>query len=127
MSKFRNQRLRLGAGIVVASVSFGSIAFAQSDTDYLSALDTMVVDMDLDGLSEQTFETQTVAAPQLSMLADANEMVDCDTILAQAEERGVPLEIFGIDASLSEEQVAALSECMMPDTGAVMSYLMPNR
>ena len=125
MSIFTTQWRGLGASIIAASLSFSSAAFAQSDTDYLSALDTMVVDMDLEGLAGQTFETQTVAAPQLSMLAGNAEMVDCDTVLAQAEERGVPLEIFGTDASLTEEQMAALSECMMPDTGAVMSYLMP--
>jgi len=126
MSIFTTQWRGLGASIIAASLSFSSAAFAQSDTDYLSSLDSMVVDMDLEGLAGQTFETQTVTAPLLSMLADSTEMLDCDAVLAQAEETGVPLEIFGTDASLSEAQVAALSECMMPDTGAVMSYLMPN-
>ena len=126
MSIVTHQWRARAVGIFVASIVFSGAAFAQSDTDYLAALDTMVVDMDLDGLADQTFETQTVAAPQLSMLDDGAEMVDCNALLAQAEARGVPLEIFGADASLSQEQVAALSKCMMPDTGVVMSYLMTN-
>lgn len=125
MTNFANRCLGLGACVVAATLSVSSAAFAQSDTDYLSALDTMVVDMDLEGLAGQTYETQTVAAPQLSMLANT-DVIDCETVIAQAEDRGVPLEIFGADASLSKEQVAALSECMMPETGAVVSYLMPN-
>jgi len=126
MSILTSQCRCLGAGILAASLSFCSVAFAQSDSDYLAALDTMVVDMDLDGLAGQTFETQTVAAPQLSMLAGDADMVDCDAVLAQAQAQGVPLEIYGADAALSEEQIAALSECLMPDTGEVMSFLMPN-
>ena len=117
----------MAAGIFVATLGIvaGSAGYAQSvsDDDYLSALDTMVVDMDLEGIANQTFETQTVAAPQLADVA--GQVASCDTLLAQAEETGVPIEIFGEGSTMTGEELAALSKCRMDNTGVVVSYLMP--
>jgi len=122
--------LGLMAGSLFVAMSVATAGHAQSqtsgsDTDYLSALDTMVTGMDLDGLAGQTFDPTTVEAPMLPMLAASSPLAGCDTLLAQAEESGRPIEIFGADATLTSEQMAALSKCMMPETGVVVSYLMP--
>ena len=117
----------MAAGIFVATlgIAAGGAGYAQSvsDDDYLSALDTMVVDMDLEGIANQTFETQTVVAPQLSNMAE--QVASCDELLAQAEATGVSIEIFGDDSSMTAEELAALSTCKMANTGVLVSYLMP--
>ncbi len=128
MCEFSHQKRGLLAGTFIAILAVASTGFAQSasDADYLDALDSMVTSMDLDGLAEQTFETQTVDAPHLNALAQGNaDMANCDTVLARAEASGVPLEIFGAGAAVSEGDLAALSECLVPETGVVMSYLAP--
>ncbi len=120
---------RLCLGLIVAPMFAASVSFAQSsgsDTDYLSALDSMVVNMDLDGLADQTFEATTVDAPRLSAMAAGASIVDCSTVMAQSEASGSRIEIFGADPALTDEQMAALAKCMMPETGTVMSYLLPN-
>ncbi len=114
------------AGIfaTVFGVVSGSAGSAQSisDDDYLSALDTMVVDMDLAGIATQTFETQTVVAPKLADVT--GQVASCEELLAQAEESGVPIEIFGEGSTMTGEELAALSKCRMDNTGVVVGYLM---
>ena len=129
MTYSTNSRARLCISLIVAPMFAASASFAQStgsDTDYLSALDSMVVNMDLDGLADQTFEAATVEAPQLPAMASGASIVDCSTVMAQSEASGSRIEIFGIDTALTDEQMAVLSKCRVPETGVVMSYLLPN-
>ena len=129
MTYSTNTKACLFASLIVAPMFAASVGFAQSvgsDADYLSALDSMVVSMDLDGLADQTFEASTVEAPHLPAMASGESLVDCSTLMAQSEAAGNRIEIFGVDSTLSEEQMAALSKCMVPETGVVMSYLLPN-
>jgi hypothetical protein len=120
-----------GLFIVSAAVVSAGAGFAQSapsggsDAAYLDALGSMVVSMDLDGLAGQTFEAESVVAPTLSTMTASGDAVmdECAVVLVRSEENGNPVEIFGADAALSEQQRAALHKCLMPETGAVVSYL----
>jgi hypothetical protein len=113
----------LAVGTVATALLTGSAVFAQSDSDYVAALDTMVTDMDLDGLAGQTFEAQTVAAPQLSMLGKSGEIANCGSVRKQAEARGVRVEIFGLDTTTAVGMPnAALAKCKMPETRAIMGF-----
>jgi len=124
-----SERPSLAAQILIVAlvVSGASTGLTQtvSDTDYLTALDDMVVDMDLEGLASQTFETQTVAAPQLSTITANLSIASCDDLLAQADESGRLMKIFGDDSTLSSQELATLSKCKLADTGVLVSYLMP--
>lgn len=120
-----------GLFVVSAAVMSAGAGLAQSapsgggDAAYLNALDSMVVGMDLEGLASQTFEAESVVAPTLSTMTVSGDAVmdECAAVLARSEENGKPIEIFGAGSDLSDQQRAALQECLMPETGAVVSYL----
>ncbi len=119
--------LGVRAGLVFAVVGLSGVRAGQaqtiSDDDYLSALGVMAPSMDLDGLAGQTFDANTVAAPQLSTMVAAKNLVSCDKLQKQVEDAGRKIEIFGADTTLSDTEVATLSKCKMPDTGFEASYL----
>ena len=119
--------LTAGTIAAVLSVSFAGAGYAQSastsDSDYLSALTTMATDMDLAGLAAQTYEPLTVIAPQLPDAVVIADIVSCETVQAQAEELGRPIEIFGAGTALASNQDPALSKCKMQETGVLVSYL----
>ncbi|MBL1435474.1 MAG: hypothetical protein COB08_004670 [Rhodobacteraceae bacterium] len=126
--------LRAGMLITAFGISCANAGYAQSaassinatsDSDYLSALTTMGADMDLAGLASQTFEPVSVVAPQLPQLSAATNAISCNELQAQANEDGRTVEIFGEDTPLLDSELAALSKCRMPDTGVLVSYLMP--
>ncbi len=117
---------RLAASVaLVIFTAQPNFAQSLSDDQYASALEGMMGDMDLGGLAEQTFETLKVAAPQLPELAPSASMASCADLQAQAAAAGHPLEIFGADAAMSEGDRAALSACMVPESGLVLGYLAP--
>lgn len=131
-----SDKTRFVAGVLVAvlSVSGVSAGYAQSapsalggvsDADYLSALGTMATSMDLNGLAEQTYEPVTVTAPQLPSSANVENVVLCDTIKAQAEKTGRLIEFSADETTLSENDLAAFSKCMMAESGVLVSFLMP--
>lgn len=130
MSFLVSERPSLAAQMLIVAlvVSGANTGLAQtvSDTDYLAALDDMVVDMDLEGLANQTFETQTVAAPQLSTVTANLNIASCEDLLAQADESGQQIMILGDDSTLSLQELAALSKCKRADTGVLVSYVMPD-
>ncbi len=126
----------LRAGMLIAALGLYSAnaGYAQSaasspnsvsDSDYLSALSTMGADMDLVGLASQTFEPTSVVAPQLPILSANTGAISCDELQAQAKEAGRAIEIFGRNSALLDSELAALSKCIMPESGLLVSYLMP--
>ncbi|NOR62810.1 MAG: hypothetical protein GQ535_10005 [Rhodobacteraceae bacterium] len=121
--------LMVGAFISTLGLSVATSGQAQSaggsDSDYLSALTTMATDMDLSGLAAQTHEPTSVVAPQLSDVGAVSGAVSCESLQVQAEEAGHPIEIFGADATLTRDELSALSKCTMLETGVLVSYLMP--
>lgn len=123
----KSARLVASAALVMLGLFAAQPSFAQSlsDDQYASALEGMMGDMDLGGLAGQTYETLTVAAPHLPELAPNASMSTCADLQAQAEAAGHPIEIFGADAAMSEGDRAALSACMVPESGLVLGYLAP--
>jgi len=128
----KNIGLMAGAVIAAIFVASAQAGYAQSastagvsDDDYLSALTSMATDMDLNGLAGQTFAPVTVAAPHLPTAAVEVDVVACDVLQAQAAASGRSIEIFGEDTSLSNSETAAFSKCMIADSGALVSYLLP--
>ncbi len=121
--------LRAGALTISLLIAGAHAGYAQSastgvsDTDYLSALNSMAADMDLNGLAGQTYAPVTVAAPQLPIMTSDANVVLCDVLQAQAEETKRPFEIIGDDTELTDIELAALSKCLLADSGVLVSYL----
>ncbi len=130
-SKRKSTGLMAGAVISVFFVASAPASYAQSattsasDDAYLSALTTMATDMDLNGLAGQTFAPVTVTAPQLPDMAAKAGVVSCDVLLAQAAASGRAIEVFGDQTEISQDEPAALSKCMLAETGVLVSYLIP--
>ncbi|HIP23219.1 MAG TPA: hypothetical protein EYG79_06450 [Rhodobacteraceae bacterium] len=129
-SSISKSSLLAGVFISALGLSFATSGQAQSaamsDTDYLSALTTMASDMDLSGLAAQTHEPTSVAAPQLPDMGAVADIVSCESLQAQAENTGHPIEIFGADSTLTSHELLALSKCKMLETGVLVSYLIPD-
>jgi len=120
--------LAAGACAAAFSVSFASSGYAQSaltsDSEYLSAVESMATEMDLSGLAVQTFEPTSVTAPQLPKAGVFLAAVSCESLEGQAKELGQSFEIISVGATPSSNEYAVLSSCTQQATGVLVSFAM---